>query len=210
MLDDALQAITDPAAFFEGRGDHPGARGPALVVLAVGIVGLLSALPVFLFVYRSVPSGARGFFLVGAGAGVVGALVGPFVIWLLYAGAFHLLTALFDAEGEFRDTFLLSGWGFLPRLLASLVSGAALLVALTGASPAATPEATRTVAADLRGRPLVRAASAVGILTTLWSGYVWTHAVAAARSVSVREAAIAVAVPVTLAIAYSLFNLLTL
>lgn len=210
MLADALRAVTVPAAFFEGRDDDPDARGPALVVLGVGLAGLLSAIPVFLFVYRSVPDAAQGFFLVGAGAGLVGALVGPFVVWLLYAVAFHAITALFDAEGEFRDTFLLSGWGFLPRIFASLISGAAMLVAFGSASPAATPEATRTVAADLRGSPLVRAASAVGILATLWSGYVWTYAVAEARGVSVRRAAIAVAVPVALGIAYTLYGLVSL
>lgn len=210
MLDNALQAVTDPATFFEGRGEDPDARGPTLVVLILGIVGLLNAVPVFLLIYRSSPGAARGFLLVGAGAGLVGALVGPFVIWLLYAGAFHAITALFDADGGFRETFLLSGWGFLPRILASLLSAGAMLVAFGGAGLPASPEGSQAIVAGLRRNPLLRTASTAGILATLWSGYVWTYAVAEARDVRVRRAAIAVAGPVALGIAYALYGLLSL
>lgn len=66
--------LTDPPAFFAERGDDPELRGPALVVLVVGLLGLLSAVPTLLLVLRGVPPGARG--IVGIGLAIVRRIAG--------------------------------------------------------------------------------------------------------------------------------------
>lgn len=199
--------LTDPQAFFAERADDSGLRGPVLVVLVVGILGLLSAVPTLLLVLRGVPAGARGIVGVGLAIGAVFGLVGPFIVWLLYAIVFYALSIAFGGEGEFRELFALTGWGFLPRVLGAAVSAVVLLVAVGGVSAPESAEAMRQFQQQLQSNPLVRASTVVGIVVTLWSGYIWTHAVATARDLTVRQAAIVVGIPVALSIGWSLLGL---
>lgn len=199
--------LTDPQAFFAGRGDDPGLGGPALVVLVVGLLGLLSAVPTLLLVLRGVPPGAQGIVGVGLAIGAVFGLVGPFIVWLLYAIVFYALSIAFGGEGEFRELFALTGWGFLPRILGAAVSAIVLFVVIGGVSAPESAEAMRGFQQQLQSNPLVRASTVVGIGVTLWSGYIWTHAVATARELAVRQAAVVVGIPVALSIGWSLIGL---
>lgn len=200
--------LTDPQAFFADRGDDPGLRGPALVVLVVGVLGLLSAVPTLLLVLRGVPPAARGIVGVGLAIGAVFGLVGPFVVWLLYAIVFYALSMVFGGEGEFRELFALTGWGFLPRVLGAAVSAVVLFVVVGSVSAPESAEAMRAFQQQLQSHPLVRASTVVGIGISLWSGYIWTHAVATARNLPVRRAAATVGLPVAVSIAWSVLGLL--
>lgn len=199
--------LTDPEEFFAERADDPALRGPALVVLVVGVLGLLSAVPVLLLVLRGVPSGARAIVGAGLAIGAVFGLVGPFVVWLLYAIVFYAISIAFDGTGTFRELFALTGWGFLPRVLGAAISAVVLFVAIGSVGTPESAEAMRQFGQQLRTSPLVRASTVVGIAITLWSAYVWTHAVAAARDLSVRAAAVTVGIPVLVSIVWSVLGL---
>lgn len=200
--------LTHPDEFFAERTDDPGLRGPVLIVLAVGVLGLLSAVPSLLLVLRGIPAEARAIVGAGLAIGAIFGLVGPFVVWLLYAIVFYAISMVFDGAGSFRDLFVLTGWGFLPRILGAAVSAVVMFVVV---GTTAAPESAEAMAAfnrQLQSDPLVRASTVVGIAITLWSGYLWTHAVAAARGLSLREAAITVGVPLLVSIGWSLPGLL--
>jgi hypothetical protein len=208
MLDDAKAALLDPDAFFASRIDDPNLRGPAAVVLTLGVLGLLSSIPIMLAMLNAMPGETQSFFLVGAAFGLGGALVGPFVIWLVYAGVFYAISMLFDASGDFRTTFTLVGWGFLPSILRAVLGAAAMFVLVQGATVPGDPQAMASFSAELQSRPLYQVVSLLGVLLTLWSGYVWTYAVKHARGLSVRNAAITVGVPVAVSVGWTLFSLL--
>lgn len=210
MLSEATTVLTDPDRFFAERTDDPSLRGPATVVLALGLLGLLSTVPIMLAVMDAMPGEMQSFFLVGAAFGLGGALIGPFVVWLLYAGVFYAISALFDASGDFRTTFTLVGWGFLPSIVRAALSAAVMFVLVQGATvpSVSDPQAMAAFTAQLQSRVSYQAVTLVGVLLTLWSGYVWTYAVKHARSVPVRRAAVAVGVPVAVSVGWTLFNLL--
>lgn len=203
-----ITVLTNPGQFFQQRQQDPALRGPAIVVLAVGVLGLLSAVPSLRTVFESVPAEARGLVGVGLVIGALFGLVGPFVGWLLYALAFYAISLAFGGAGEFRDLFALTGWGFLPRVLGAAVSAVVLIVAIGSVPPPETASAMADFQSRLQSNPLVRASNLVGILVTLWSGYIWTHAVATARDLPVRSAAITVAIPLVLSIGWSALGLL--
>ncbi|WP_255152508.1 Yip1 family protein [Halorarius halobius] len=195
MLSALRAALTDPASFFPREAEEPSLRGPVVVVAAVALVGLASSIPVFSAILGTVPSEAQPFVFVGLAVGAVTGLVGPFVVWLVYALLFYGLSALFNASGEFRDLFTLVGWGFAPRVVASLVS-AVVLFLLVPESGFSDPTGAQQFARDVATSTLGLVGRGVGLLMTLWSAWVWTHAVAAARDVSKREAAISVGIVV--------------
>jgi len=201
-------ALTDPETFFQERQPDPNLLGPVLVVLLVGVLGLVSVVPSLLVLLRDVPSEAQPVIGAGLAIGAVFGLVGPFVVWLIYALLFYGISSLFDGAGSFRQLFVLTGWGFLPRILGAAISAVVLFVALGDLSAPQSAEALTSFQQELQTHSLVRASSLVGIGITLWSGYIWTHAVAVSREISLRRAGVTVGIPVVLSIIWSGFGLL--
>lgn len=208
MLSSLRSALLTPEAFFEREAADPSLRGPVVIVAVVALVGVLSSLPVMRAVLGSFPEGARPFGLIGIAIGVVFGLVGPFVVWLLYALLFYGLSALVGGEGEFRDVFVLIGWGFAPRIVSSIVGGLVLVV-LVSQGDFATPQQAQQLSRRALTSPLGLFNRVVSLVMTLWSAWIWTYAVGQARDLSRRGAAITVGVVVlgaiVLGLASSLF-----
>lgn len=201
--------LTDPESFFDREADDPRLRGPVAIVAVLALVGLASSVPVFRAVAGEVPADARPFVLAGLAIGALIGAAAPFVVWLVYALAFYLLSIPFDGEGAFRDLFALVGWGFLPRILASIVGGAVTLVLLTGGEfSLADPRQARQFARGMTTSPLGLANRAFGLVMTLWSAWIWTHAVAAARDLETRRAGIVVGIVVAAGILLGLASTL--
>lgn len=203
MLAALREVLTDPESFFEAEADDPGLLGPAAVVVAVAVVGLLAALPVLRATLGAVPAGAGAFVAVGLAFGAVVALVTPFVVWLVYAGLFTLLSIPLDGDGEFRAVFALVGWGFAPRVLSGAVDGLLTFLWVQDVD-FSDPEAVQGAGQALATEPLGIASQAFGILMTLWAAWIWTHAVAASRDLSVRRAAVPVGVVVGAGVLFGL------
>lgn len=199
MLSALREAVASPASFFEHEAADPGLRGPVLVVAALALAGVLSSIPVFLTAANSVAQEAQPFVLAGLGIGVIIGAFAPFVVWLIYTLLFYGLSTLFDGSGEFRDLFALVGWGFAPRVLASLV-GTVVTLVLLPESGFADPQAAQSFANEMTTNPLGIANRIFGLLMTLWAAWIWTHAVAAGRDLSRRDAAITVGVVVGLGV----------
>lgn len=207
MSSDVRTLLTRPGEFFADREDDPSLKGPAAIVVTIAVLSAVAGAVVLLQFGQVVPADARGVFVVGAVIGVLVSVAVPFVTWLLYAIAFHLLTALFDGEGEFRDTFVFTGWGFLPRVLATLVSLVVTLYVVQVVDAPTEAVGFASYSQRIQGTPLVQVSTVVGVVFTLWSAYIWVAAVERARSVTRRQAYVAVAVPVLIAIFLSLTSL---
>lgn len=203
MLGALREALTRPAAFFEAEAEDPGLLQPAIVVGVVAIFGAIASFPTLQTTLGTVPEGAQVFVLVALVFGLLIGLVTPYVIWLVYALLFYGISALFDGEGEFRDLFAMTGWGFAPRIIASLASAAATFILLPSGG-FQSPEAAAQFAQELATSPIGIASEVVGLLMTLWAAWVWTYAVAEARNLSVRDAAITVGIVVAAAVILSL------
>lgn len=205
MLSALQNALTKPGTFFEREADDPRLLAPALVVAAVALVSLVSSVPVLQAVSRSVGAGARPFVLVGLLVGSLVGMVVPFVVWLLYSLVFYGISALFDGDGEFRDLFALVGWGFAPSVVSGVV-GAVVTFVLVSNGDFSDPQAARQMAQASASSPLALLNRGVDIAMTLWSAWVWTYAVRAARDVELREAAITVGVVVAVSLGTSLLS----
>lgn len=203
MLSALQRAVTQPASFFEREARDPGLRRPALVVAIVALFGLLGTIPVFQATLSTLPPEASAFVAVGVAIGAVAGLLGPFVVWLVYAVLFYLLSLAFDATGEFRDLFAVTGWGFAPRVISSLVGAAVLFVAFSGLN-FSDPAQVRQFQQSFPTSALGLVSQGVSVLTSLWSAWIWTHAVANVRNLSTRQAGLVVGVIVGLGIVVGL------
>lgn len=203
MLSSLRAALVSPESFFEREATDPSLRGPVVIVAVVAVIGVLSSLPVMQAALGSMPQGATPFGVIGLVVGVVVGMIGPFVVWLLYALVFYGLSALFEGDGEFRDVFVLIGWGFAPRIVSSLVGGLVVVV-LVSQGDFATPQQAQQLSRRAVTSPLGLFNRVVSLAMTLWSAWIWMYAVREARNLSRRGAAITVGVVVFVAIVLGL------
>ena len=199
MLAALRRAMTQPAAFFEDEAHDPGVRRPAAVVGLIAVIGLLSTLPILLTTLSALPAGANVFVAVGLLIGALAGLFGPFIVWLVYAGLFYLLSLAFDGTGSFRDLFAVTGWGFAPRVISSLIGAAILFIAVSGTN-FTDPAQAQQFQQSFPTSPLGLISQGISIIISLWSAWMWTHAVANARELTTKQAGIVVGVIVTLGI----------
>ncbi|MEA1945609.1 MAG: Yip1 family protein, partial [Euryarchaeota archaeon] len=87
---------------------------PFLIVLVVAIIAAISAAMMFDAITSSLPAEAAAFAGIGAAAGAIGGLIMQFIMWLLYAGVFYVVSMLFGGEGSFKRVFEFVGYGFIP------------------------------------------------------------------------------------------------
>lgn len=193
----AIELLADPDAFFRRRASSASLLGPTIVVLLVAAVGIVGSLPLIRATTGALPAGAGpvGAFIVVSSA--IGGLVGMLLAWVAYAAAFHVISALaFGADGGFRTTLALTGWGFVPRLPEGILSAAITTVVFGDASVPTDPLAAQRLVQALQNDPLFAVASWLGLVFLLWSAMLWTFAVRHGRALTLRQAALTVSVPV--------------
>lgn len=195
-----LDVLFSPDRFFRERAEDPELVGPFLVVSLVGVLGAVAAYPASQAITNALPPEVQGFGAIATASGLIGAFVGPFVIWILFAAVFHGLSAvLYDADGSFRDTFALTGWGFVPAILTAAVGVViAFLVWPSVTLDFSDPARAQQAARQIRQRPEFLVSSLVGLVVLVWRWLLWTFAIQHGRGLSFREAAISVGVPVGL------------
>ncbi|MFC4246224.1 YIP1 family protein [Natribaculum luteum] len=218
-MDGRLQRLlADPARFFETAS--PSLSRSASVPAAIGVLCLgvfppvqsllrspmipdeevLGAFPPIRYATAGWEVSLPGLF----GIILATLIVGPAFFWLVYTAIFHVLSWPVASERGFGRTAALVAWGFVPLLFGNVVVLALLLVAFP-----ATPTELWSVGVTLPARIYALppdpglafvVANGFSILCTLWSGYLWAHAVAVARGVTFRQAIVVVAVPVVLSL----------
>lgn len=204
------ELVTDPDAFFASRATEPRLSSAAAVVCVASLASIGSAFLVFLELLDAVSGAAGRFLVVGYAIGLGGAFLGTLLAWVLYAGAFYVLSEPFGGRGSARLLVAVVGWGFVPIIAAGLASTVGMFHALQaiGTGFPHDPGAIEAVVRHLRTAPAVRLAGVLGIPLTLWSGMLWTFAVTHARDIPLRHAALVVAMPVGLSIAWQTHTLL--
>jgi len=194
----ALQhALTQPASFFETESRDPSLRRPAVVVGLVAVAGLLGTVPTILAVADALPAGAGIFVAINFALGSLSSLVGPFVSWLIVGTLLFLGSLTVGGDGELRDLLALVGWGFAPRIVVPIVGGIISFVIVSG-TDFSDPQQARQVTQMSTTGSLVLVTYVVNAVTFLWAGWMWTHALANARRMPTRNAAVIVGVVVVL------------
>lgn len=138
----------------------------------------------------------------------------------MLAIVFYLFSLAVGGEGSLGDTFKLNGWGFVPAIVAGIVTAIGQFVALQSVGVPDLPEnlneetaqqftqALAEFTSALQSQPAVRIATLLAVLLTIWQAVIWVYATRHARNLSVRRAAIAVGIPVGLLVLFNLYSLL--
>lgn len=191
---------------------------PALIVLAGGIIAAI---------YGYLMGGLSAKMMAGVMPGMdaiitvsatVGALVMTFVIWLIAAGVFYLISFLFKGQGSFNRVLGVVGYGYLPQVAGSLITVVAAVIFIPGITvptltkaaledPAMIEQVTKAFMHDPAMMMLTQITTLVSIVFMLWSAHIWIFGMKHARNLSPRDAAICVGVPIVLYVLYLTYNL---
>lgn len=209
-----LEVLTDPNSFF-GKKIHDNIewKTPVAIIALVIAVKILSSFIVAvgaigLFEDMAIVDGIENFasfmMIMWFVLTVFTTVIGTLLWWLFYSALFYIVSSIFNAEGEFSRVMEFVAYGFLPNIFRSVVTvfyGNELLSMLENSinDPTIT---TGTMLSD----PTMKIIPLLLIIFTLWSGYIWMYGLSHSRNISVKNAAIAVAIPVIFSILYTLFE----
>lgn len=210
--------LFDPDSFFD-RQDARSWGGPATVIAVLSIVQLIAAYPPYKQVQQLYANVGGGFVeTLSLVSSVFGALFGPLLFCLLVAGTAYIVTAVFDGEGPFGETFQVAAWGLVPHVIGTIVSAVATYMNWinTDIQPipaSADPSQYQEFSSQITGSvtdPLMLATTIVGLVTLFWGGYIWMVGVETVRNVDRRYAVAAIALWIVLPVltkAWSLFQI---
>lgn len=184
--------ITDPSEFFETRVKDSTVRQPGIIIL---IAGLINLVPGLLLTGR-LTDAVSGFGSdVVAVFQIIGSMMGIvllFGLWLVYAGAFYLLSMPFDGEGDFRRLFKLTGWGFIPLVIKNLFSAGTTWYIL---KQLPSDYSLETYQAYVSSSPAIMTLQLISLALLIWQAFIWLFAVHHGRNLGFKEATIVVSVP---------------
>ena len=134
--------------------------------------------------------------------------------WVLFSGAFFIISIVFSGRGTFKRTLEFAGYGLIPVILGSVIS---LLISLyyipfinipvltNIQDPGAITKAMSQLMQDPAFSELRTLSSIISIIFLIWSANLWIFGMKHARSVMLKHAAIAVLIPVGIFIGIILF-----
>jgi len=206
-----VEVLTNPDGFFRRAGDDPALSKSLGVVLLAGLFGAVAAAPIFQAMQSAMPDQAQGLGTIILVTSIGGAFIGTLIVWVILAALFMAISAIaFDGSGDFSQLLAYVGWGFVPAIINSVIGAAINFYAFQDITVPSVedPQAIQAWVQSVQNDPLVLTASVIGIAFTLWQAFIWTFAVQHARDISLREAAITVAIPTVLWIGWQVVNLL--
>lgn len=139
----------------------------------------------------------------------------PIALWLLFTAAFYVLSKLFGARTRFGRMFKLAGWGFAPFVVFGALRAVGTYFAVQGATVpesvqagviGSEQEGFRTIVSQASGDPALVAATVVGCLFLLSSGYIWVQAVDNSTTLERNQEWIVVGVPLVAYVVYVLMQ----
>lgn len=197
--------LFDPETFYEDHAGSRGLRNEIVLVFVVGALGLIGsyyAVRTLLDAFEDPGTSSLGpdveMQLLGY---AIEPLVGAFVLWLGFAVALYVASWYYSDAGRLYTLLKNTAWAMVPIAFANVLRSAALIVTAYGLDVETdVPRGfTETIVAyvwtQVGQEPLVIAATAIGAVFVVWTGYIAAHGVAVVRDLEIGEAYRVAAVP---------------
>ncbi|MDK2889729.1 MAG: hypothetical protein PWR21_361 [Methanoculleus sp.] len=205
-----LRVLLNPGRFFEARmQDEPSLKIPALIALAIGLIGVVPAVLMANITTAMLPAEMQGLGVLITIFSAAVAFIGGFLAWIIYGFVFYLVSMFFKGEGDLKRTVEFTGYGLLPQVFGGIIGTYFSYQLLSGlnvppmTSPEQIAEFSESLVNILTTDPLAQIAGLASILFLIWSANIWVFGMKYARNLSTRDAALTVGIPVGLYILYT-------
>ncbi|MGP8319419.1 MAG: YIP1 family protein [Methanosarcinaceae archaeon] len=201
-----LKVLTNPDSFFKMKmNEDISFKTPMAILFVIGIIGAINAVLMTQKIMADLPSDAAQFTSYIIIAGAAGAFIVVFVMWVIYALVFHVISMIFKGEGEFKRVLEFVGYGFIPSIASSIIG----LVVMTIVLPTIeiSLDNPELIEQSILSNPIIQASTIIGIIFTLWSANIWIFGLMHSRKLSTKNAILTVGIPIGLYIISVLYNL---
>jgi hypothetical protein len=219
MSPSLLDVLFRPDEFFSKiKTENESLKMPALIILAGGIVAAI---------YGYLMAGMSAKMMAGVMPGmewilplvaIPSTIIVTFIVWLIGAGVFYLVSFAFKGQGSFNRVLEIVGYGYLPQIAGSLITVVAAIIYIPKITvptvtlaqlqdPGMAEQVTKAFMHDPVMMELTQITTLVSIVFMLWSAHIWIFGMKHARGLSPRDAAICVGIPVVLYVLYLTYNL---
>jgi hypothetical protein len=219
MSPSPVDILLRPDAFFEQIiKEKESLKVPALILLAGSIVAVANGYMMGALTAKMMAGAMAGAEAIIYLSVIIVSFIGVFVIWFIAAGIFHLVSGYFGGQGSFNRVLEVVGYGYLPQIAGSLITLVAAIeylprvtVPVLTKSALEDPEvieaATKALMHDPAMMEFTQISSLIAIVFLLWSANIWIFGIKHARSITMRDAALSVGVPVVLYVIYLIYNI---
>ncbi|WP_229121574.1 YIP1 family protein [Halapricum desulfuricans] len=195
------ELFIDPNDFFEKLGEPTMGSSVKIIV----IVAVTNTIPIFYLIYlvwnTFQPGVLKLAVMFGTVLGAISGIFGTFVIWFITTCAIVAVSGLlFDGKGTLRKAMKYISWGFIPAIIAGLLSSLLILVSLQGVVIPERPETMAQSVVRAQQGVITVFIAIIRSMSLIWMGVLWTFGIKHARKISIREAAVSAAPPVVFGI----------
>ena len=214
-----LDILISPNAFFRNAiNEKESLKVPLLIVLCVAIIGAVTQYLIGGLTGKMMSTLIPGMAtIVALSAGIV-AIIVPFLIWIVWTGLFYGTSFLFKGTGSFKRCLEVTGYGYLPQILGSLISVIVAFMyipkvvvpeisAAAMQDPQAIQDAVKALMHDPAMMVMTQVIAVISIVFFLWSANNWIFGMKYARNLSMRDAAICVGLWVILYVLFIAYTL---
>jgi hypothetical protein len=198
-----LDVLLNPEGFFRARVDkEPALMAPFLLVLVVGLVGAVTVYLTMAAMLPVLPAEAQGIVSIIAIATAFATVIGAPVVWVLQALLFYALSSFYNGSGDMKKSIEAVGYGYVPLIVSSLINLGLTYSFLSSFSfPSidfTDPAAAAAFQEMVQTSPLILAGQILGVIFLVWAANIWIFGMKYARTLTTRDAAVVVGVPVVL------------
>jgi hypothetical protein len=210
--------ILNPNGFFENlkQGDVS-LKKPFLIIIVLSAIGSINQYLILDKLSQAFPAELSGFLMIGAYIGIFSSFITILVVWLVITAIMYAISSILGGQGSFKRTFEFTGYGFLPSILASIITTPVTAYYIFNAR---VPELSM---ADVQNRELMKNLMKslmptdviyfnliVGFAFAIWNLTIWTFAIKNARELTTKSAIITVLIPSCAYIVYIAYATLSL
>ncbi|MDH7593696.1 MAG: YIP1 family protein [Methanomicrobiales archaeon] len=211
MSHSLVQLLLDPERFFQERAEESrGLLFPAAIVLAIAIIGSISAYFMLGLTLLLMPSSSQGMADLIVAIGMVSSIAGAFIGWVVVTAVIYGISALLGGKGAFRGLLENIGWGYFPQLFGSLLSLIFMydFVSSTSVSPVEDPMLVAEAMTRFMSHPSMLSIQVISVVFMLWSANIWIFGTKSARGLKMKNAVISVLLPIGLYLLYMIYVLI--
>jgi len=201
-----ITLLTNPRGFFSELKGESGLLVPAIIVLVIAILGGASAYFITTVTVTAMPPEVSQYGAIAGILAVLAGLIGAFIWWVVLAGVFHAIARLQDGNAGFRQTAAVTGYGFMPQVIGSIISVIFIYLFVSNTKIPTIYDLTNYEAeiAGIMDSPYLLVAKIVGVIFLLWSANIWIFGIESVHGFGRKKAIITVLIPVIIFIILSL------
>lgn len=205
-MNQILTLLSNPRDFFSELQDERSLLVPAIIVIAIAIMGGISAYFITSVTVSAMPpeiSQYTGFACIIA---VIAGAIGSFFWWLILAGVFHAIARYQEGKAGFRQTLAVTGYGFAPQIIGSVISLIFIYLFTSSTSIPKISDLARyeEEIAAVMDSPYLMAIKILGVIFMLWSANIWIFGIESLHGFGRKKAIITVLIPVVIFIIITL------